>query len=190
MGQKVVAVLPMQHASFIVEELRGVAVDMARHRFGCRVLCRLLEHFATDKATTELIDEVLTEVDELSRHSFGHHVIEHILEHGREEDQRRVLAAIQRDLVGLAMDRHASHVVEKALRGPEVERDRLAHLLRSDPSTITALGQSPFGRFVVRSLAEISGKQYSHKAEGLGAVELNKHGKRLLEDISIGSAMP
>jgi hypothetical protein len=40
--QKIVEVLPVPLASFVVAELSGAAAGTARLNFGCRVLCRLL----------------------------------------------------------------------------------------------------------------------------------------------------
>lgn len=40
--QKVVSHLSAASSRFVAEELRGHAVRMAKHRFGCRILCRPL----------------------------------------------------------------------------------------------------------------------------------------------------
>merc|ERR1712070_1226839 len=45
--QKLVEVLPLPSLSFVAEEMLGAGPEIARHRYGCRVLCRLVErHFA------------------------------------------------------------------------------------------------------------------------------------------------
>merc|ERR1719450_712657 len=53
--QKVVESLPPAMSRFIAEEILGVAGAMARHRYGCRVLCRLFEHCADDAAVAALV---------------------------------------------------------------------------------------------------------------------------------------
>ena len=46
-------------ASFIAEELKCSASDLARHRFGCRIFCRLIEFHAPQVETQELVEEIL-----------------------------------------------------------------------------------------------------------------------------------
>eukprot|EP00438_Fugacium_kawagutii_P029241 Skav229576 [mRNA] locus=scaffold568:769569:775299:+ [translate_table: standard] len=74
------------HAStFIAEELLDSGARFARHRFGCRILCRLLEHCTTESSTQRLISRILedpSEALELCRHNFGHHVVQLVLERG------------------------------------------------------------------------------------------------------------
>jgi len=43
--QKVVSQLTFDAAKFVAEELVGSCGRIARHRFGCRILCRLMEFF-------------------------------------------------------------------------------------------------------------------------------------------------
>merc|ERR1719284_624344 len=40
--QKVVEALPVASVSFVAKELATHAAEAARHRFGCRILCRLV----------------------------------------------------------------------------------------------------------------------------------------------------
>lgn len=79
------------------------------------------------------------------------------LEHGVEYQQRKVFEAILGDPVAFAKGRHASHVVERAfVLGPQTDRIALACGLLEDAATILSLSESPFGSFVVRSVADLS----------------------------------
>merc|ERR1719498_843075 len=71
--QKAIEVMPPALAGFVVNELSGVAVPTAKDRYGCRAICRLLEHCPHDQ-TDCLIHEVLREVSTLCRHSYGNYV--------------------------------------------------------------------------------------------------------------------
>ena len=52
--QKIIEVMPVSHASFVVDELKGVGQEVARHCFGCRVMCRILEHLSpSDSASPD-----------------------------------------------------------------------------------------------------------------------------------------
>lgn len=111
--QQVIEMLPPAQCNFIVQELLGFGASMARHRFGCRILCRLLEHCA-DEADL-LINEVLADAVDLARHAFAHHVLESILEHGTIEQRRKIVLALCSDLQTSLSNRNASSVVEKVL---------------------------------------------------------------------------
>lgn len=116
----------MGRRSFLVEELLGVVDETARHRFGCRLLCRILEHMsAGDKATRDLLDEVLVNVGELCSHTFGSYVVRHILEFGLPEHKHRVASALLPQAKWHAKHRLGSHVVEAALRSCSQE-DQIA----------------------------------------------------------------
>merc|ERR1712070_730653 len=67
---KIVEVLPASSLDFIVEEILGAGVEFARHRYGRRILCRLVQrHGETPIARTdELIEELLSNASDLARH--------------------------------------------------------------------------------------------------------------------------
>merc|ERR1712070_1152286 len=80
--QMVVEVMPMKRSTFVAEEIVGVAARVARHRHGCRIIIRLLEHSASEASTISVVEELLLEAQELLRHSYGHFVLQAVLEHG------------------------------------------------------------------------------------------------------------
>merc|ERR1711865_260821 len=157
--QKIIEVMPVSHASFVVDELKGVGQEVARHCFGCRVLCRILEHLSpNDSSTLELIEEVLADLDELCNHSFGSFVVRHLLEFGLPEHRHRVVTAIQKDLAGYSKHKFGSHVVESALRhaSPE-DQQMLARELLENREHLMVLAANQFGRHVVRALLAMPG---------------------------------
>ena len=58
--QKVIEVLPANATCFVTEELATRAAEAARHRFGCRILCRLIEHHTASSSTGEPDPELQT----------------------------------------------------------------------------------------------------------------------------------
>lgn len=114
---KAIEVMPVDRVGFIAEELLGRGSEVARHRFGCRVLCRILEHLSPrDEASMRLLDEVLVDAERLCIHAFGSIVMRHFLEHGLAQHKRRVAAALLQDVAACAVQRKGSHVVEEADR--------------------------------------------------------------------------
>mmetsp|Transcript_82125 Transcript_82125/g.249092 ORF Transcript_82125/g.249092 Transcript_82125/m.249092 type:complete len:570 (+) Transcript_82125:58-1767(+) len=194
--QKVIEAMPVTLSSFVAEELRGVGPAVARHRYGCRVLCRLLEHTSGSAGLAEVVDELLAQAAELCRHSFGHHVMQSLLEHGQPAQQRRVVAALREDLLGHARHRCASHVVEAALAHcPAADQAAVAAGLLGDgdgPDRMVALAQNQFGSFVARALLRLPGETreaaWGHLQLGAARLKETKPGQRLLRDLGLGSA--
>jgi len=113
--QKIVEILPCDVSSFISTELAGFGVHVAKHRYGCRVLSRLVEHAPSCNETVKLLDEVVSAAAWLCRNAFARHVLQSILEHGSTEHCRKIVTAIRSNLLGLAMHKEASYVVQHAL---------------------------------------------------------------------------
>jgi len=153
--QKVLTQLSSSFSSFVAEELAGSGARFARHQFGCRILCRLLEHCSTEEATQQLVKEILADEPlKLCQHNFGHHVAKSILEHGDDEHREFIANVLQSEVVENAKHRNASFVVEAALNycSEEDQSSLRAELLF--PEVVADLEQSRFGHFVARTLLE------------------------------------
>lgn len=188
--QEVVKVMPTTLVSFVAKELASAGAHAARHRYGCRIVCRLLEHTAADEATAALVDEILADAADLSRHVFGHHVIKSALEHGLDRQRLRIARALMPELMRNARNRNSSYVIEAALTHCPLEGQQAiaAELLRS-PSEIAALAHSQFGHHVMRALLRLPGEESAtamHFMQKAAAqLAASKHGRRLLEDLRI-----
>lgn len=150
--QKVVSQLNVSTSSFIAEELAGNCARIVRHRFGCRIFCRLLEFCGTQDSTQQLINELLNEAEELCCHNFGHHVIQSVLEHGNEEQHRHVATALLADTLQIAKHKHGSYLIERAVNDccHEDQQAILMKLVNSD--ALAELALSEYGCYVIRSL--------------------------------------
>merc|ERR1711963_628045 len=92
---KIIEVLPASFCGFIVDELYGLGAEAARHRYGCRTMCRLQEHCTMLRSVATLIEMTLKDARDLCSHEFGHHVIEAILAHGLPAHKHLIAAATQ-----------------------------------------------------------------------------------------------
>jgi len=155
--QTIIELMPVAQASFIVDELKDAPFDIARHIFGCRVLCRILEHLSpSDSSTIELVDEVFKTIEDLCNHCFGSFVVRHLLEYGLPQHRQRVVSALRTNLVGYTQHKFGSHVVEAALRHAALEDKKLlAQELLSDRDQLQNLAGNQFGRHVVRALLSV-----------------------------------
>lgn len=157
---KAVEVMPPGRAGFIPKELLGHGSEEARHRFGCRILCRVLEHYVSprDETTMKLLDEVLKDADHLCTHAFGSIVIRHFLEHGLAEHKRCVVEALRKNLMHCAQQRKGSHVVEAAFQYCSPEDCRLlAQQILGNDEQLLELATGQFGRHVLVTLLRMDG---------------------------------
>jgi len=157
--QKIIEVMPLSAVQFVSEELEGMGAKTARHRYGCRVLCRLLEHHAGDAGsqgpTARLITEVLDNAVPLCFHAFGHHVVECGIEHGSVEQQHDIALALQENILRACKHRSGTYVLQKALLFcPPRDQQAIAGAILSYPGNLAVLANS-CGASVVKTLLQM-----------------------------------
>lgn len=145
--QKVIEFMPRCRFQFIAEELEGVGANIARHVYGCRIICRLLEHGGYEMS---LVAEILNEVDELCGHRYGSHVLSSVLEHGSVDQRREIIRSLRKNLGRQIAQRHFCKLLEDAVVYCAASDMQLivADLLAS-PSGLALLSQSQHGRYVI-----------------------------------------
>jgi len=181
--QRVVELMPATLSSFVSSEILGVGAEIARHRFGCRILCRLLEHSSTQPSTIQLINETLSEARELCCHSYAHHVMESVLEHGTADQKHWIALVLQADPLGYATDAHAPYVIESALRNCSlVDRRAIGAAFLADKDGVLFLAEHTSGIHVVRAL-----RNYSEQSSSIAALLQEK--KCRLQSRDNGSAL-
>jgi len=186
--QKIVTQLTWRPgASFVASELRHSAADLARHRFGCRIFCRLIEFHAAQETTQELVEEVLQEAEDLCCHPFGHHVAQAILEHGSQKHRDAVAATIDGNPLAFAKNQNASYLVERVLTS--CSDCYQESLLLELSSSLVDLALSRYGCYVARAVVEHPKTDWKLETAKLTAVrqELNKtkHGQYLMADLGL-----
>eukprot|EP00438_Fugacium_kawagutii_P019178 Skav219367 [mRNA] locus=scaffold76:609536:611115:- [translate_table: standard] len=185
--QKMVTHLTWHSCSFVAEELQGdSASHYARHRFGCRIFCRLIEFHSDKEPTLMLVEEVLQEAEDLCCHPFGHHVAQSVLEHGSEEHREIVSATIDRNPLGYARNQNASYLVERVLASNSRYQESL---LAELSSCLEDIALSRYGCYVARAVVEHPKTNRPLEISKLTAIrsELNKtkHGQYLLADLGL-----
>jgi len=179
--QKCIEVMPADSLNFVVNELAAYPkgwVAVARHRFGCRVIERLLEH-CSQEMTEMLMLAVVADAHTLCCHPFGNYVIQHVLEYGSPAHRSQVVAAlIEADVVALAQHRMACNVIEKALENcGSKEQQALAQAILSVPPSLVSLRCSRYGRHVVRQLISVLPPKMYEEAMSQLKSGSQKHGK-------------
>jgi len=120
--QRVIELVPPRSVQFILDELAS-SWDMSavvQHRFGCRLLERMFEHFTACPSAASTLDFFLAngafgDLKGHCYHMFGTHVMQHMMEYGSYEQQLLVCNALRSDLRKAALDEFAVGVLDKAL---------------------------------------------------------------------------
>jgi len=185
--QKSIVVMPPHAIHFILHELSffsGGWVGVVKHRFGCRVVERLLEHCKSD-VTTPIVAAVVAEIDLLAKHPFANYVVQHILEYVPAHRHQVVNALIQVGVPLLAQHRVASNIVEKAFEHGDVKSQvLLAEAVLSSPYAIVEMGCSRYGSFTVRRMLEalqdpLHSMAVHQLAEAIPSLRASKHGRHI-----------
>jgi hypothetical protein len=184
--QEIVKMLPSASTAWIPQELMGVGSEAARHRFGCRILCRLLEHYSpSDEYAVALLTEVFADAPALVRHAYGTYVVRHGLEFGLVGHRQQIVYALWSDMFGNAKHKQGSRVVEAALTFcADADRDAIANELASNPGNLVALAKSESGRHVVKALLRMP--QWSrvialHLQPSIAEIRESKYGKSVAD---------
>lgn len=94
--------------------------SIVQHRFGCRLLERIFEHFTACPSARSALEFFLAngafgDISAHCYHMFGTHVMQHLMEYGSYEQQLLVCAGLRKDLQKAASDEFAVGVLDKAL---------------------------------------------------------------------------
>lgn len=173
--QKFIQIVPPENIQFIVTEVQDNALYIACHRFGCRILQRLLEHCKASQ-TESLINRILADATSLCRHQYGNFILQHILQYGSPSQRSAVADMVLADIIRLSKHRLASHIVSCALvHCSRKDVQRLTHAVLCDEAQLYNLSRREYGSFVVREV---------HRAARL----LESHGVLMNEDMQGASA--
>jgi len=158
---KIIEVMPSAALSFVVEKIAGKGpVVVAKHRFGCRVLERLIEH-CDDVMIGAVVEEIVAKSRALCAHDFGNFVIQHLLEHWPSK-RDTILQSMIPDLPMLAVNKSAAHVVQKAMDWCDEDSKKAIVVALLDGKSPHSLGEvacSRPGSYVVEQLQGISHRQ-------------------------------
>mmetsp|Transcript_57123 Transcript_57123/g.148722 ORF Transcript_57123/g.148722 Transcript_57123/m.148722 type:complete len:289 (+) Transcript_57123:245-1111(+) len=187
--QKFITVLSPGSLQFIVDELlQGSAEKAAKHKFGCRVFQRLVEH-GTIKQVAQLLKPVLTDFLALAQHQYGNYVVQHLLEYSSPEHRRRIAGLVEQNLRTLVLDPFGSAVVSGSLnKAPIGCQVSLARALVQQPGCLVLLACMKHGCVAAtRVLRVLRGEELEEARRVMlaekGALRASKLGQELLQCI-------
>jgi len=166
--QKCISTIRPLDLQFIVDELmqagKGAVCKAARHRYGCRVVQRLLEHCPTEQKN-RLVEELLTETVTLCTHIFGNYVMQHILEHGTDVHILSLTQILTEHASTVCSDPHGSAVLEKCFsHASPTAQVALANALVMEPDKLATMGCTRHGNRAAKQALAVADLQHRSNA--------------------------
>lgn len=192
--QKCIVRLRPEASQFIVDELAarpGMAAQAARHKYGCRIMQRLLEHCGAT-LTAVLIEDVLGDILQMAQHPYGNYVIQQILQHGLAEQRGRVGRVLEHDVTTVVMDTYGCAVVYKALcHAPAPERMALARSLLREPGVMVGMSCTRHGHLATKQLLQVlEGEERAQAHQQLskctGSLRASRYGRQVAAALQPG----
>jgi hypothetical protein len=141
-------------------------VDMAKHRFGCRIFLRLIEH-CWEGYKQWLAAPLMANVVGLSRDKYANFCIQYILEYGTSEHRSEILASVIAEATWLAKesgkDHFAGEVVAKALKHGFMEQ--CLELAEALLGQVVEMAFTRFGKDIVIEMLRLP--QVSERVRGV-----------------------
>lgn len=171
--QKYIMTMNSSACRFIIEELtvRGLPglSRVARDRYGCRILQRIMEHVQHPQLV-DMLDFLVKDGVVLSTHRYGTYVMQHLLEHGSDAHRRHLIRDLAAHAELVSVNNDACMVLESAFaHGPQESQELLLTALLKTGSAIAAMAHMRRGHPVVLAMLQL-----------LGSDELSE-GRRQLE---------
>jgi hypothetical protein len=153
---RAIQVFPASRYAFVLSALhsKGFA-DVSKHKFGCRVVCRLIEH-CRDEQLNEFMGELLENIESLAKHQYGNFVVQTIIEQGsswQSSWRASVIVKLLQVFPSLCMDRSGSLVAQKVL---EICDDVVNSAVESlNAENLIEVACSRYGSYVIEQLASM-----------------------------------
>jgi hypothetical protein len=186
--QRCVELMRPSNVDFILQEMRieKSSSQFACHRYGCRVLERLIEHFPHG-ILSSFLEDIVEKVQLLVFDPFGNFVIQHLLEHGSVDQKRRIDEGISTDIHTMDMDNFACSDLDKALRYTPSPKDIAAAILE-DGCLLVDMALMRSGLTTVeRLLMDLKGKDWENASaqilDRLPELLQTKHGRKVVQTV-------
>merc|ERR1719277_852214 len=102
--QKIVVKLRPQSLQFVIDEIVEAGVlQVARHKYGCRVIQRLIEH-CEELQVQEVIGDLLRNFRLLAKRPYSNYVLQHMLQYGSEVVQTKAMNIVGGSVLELGSD--------------------------------------------------------------------------------------
>lgn len=125
--QKCIECLSPHNTQFIIDELMarpGSISYAARHKYGCRIVQRLLES-CLPQQVSGLIETLLADAFQIARHPYGNYVMQHLLVYGTADQKCRLGTVLAENAAAMGQDDYGSAVMTAAMIYSCLEQQKL-----------------------------------------------------------------
>lgn len=155
--QKFIVLLGPPCSSWVIEEImqNRYALLAARHRYGCRVIQRLLEHSDLEQLY-DMVELIISDITALTLHAYANYVVQHLLQHGTTPYQRhRLSRKLVDNYVDVSQDAHAAAVVVQVLQhGFSEEQRDMARLISSHAGVVATMAHTRYGHQALKTILQ------------------------------------
>jgi pumilio RNA-binding family len=158
--QKCISTMRPSASQFIIDEIMHGGANavgrVARHRYSCRILQRLLEHCSSEQMSG-LVENLLDDAVPLATHIYANYVMQHLLEYGTEKQVHRLtqLLADHASMVGENM--FGCGVLHKAFEHADQEAQVvLADAILGQAHLVMAMACSRHGNAAVKLALQVA----------------------------------
>mmetsp|Transcript_126471 Transcript_126471/g.328470 ORF Transcript_126471/g.328470 Transcript_126471/m.328470 type:complete len:359 (+) Transcript_126471:57-1133(+) len=172
--QKCIVMLRPHAVQFVVDEIaRAGLLATARHKYGCRILQRLIEH-CSDEQVRPVVNELLLHFQSLCQHQYGNYVVTHLLEHATDKQQAALCMLIRQNVRILGEHPHGCAVLGAALTCDIASlRTDVARTILSEPSLIGIMASMRHGHVAVKNMLRLlEGDDYQAAVDALSTESL------------------
>jgi len=146
--QKCINTMQPESLQFIIDVLtqgEGVVVQVAKHRYACRVLQHLLKACPPSQVS-EIAESVLEEASALACHNYGNYAVQYLMKFGSEEHKYRLARRIEQNVAGICQSVVGGTVIETAIThaAPE-DKVWIARSVAQDPELLLTLAKARLG---------------------------------------------
>lgn len=161
--QVAVRVIPIDHVQFMVDVFFGHLDYLATHRYGCRVVQRLLEKVEAPSMISRMMLGLHACSARLIADQFGNYVPQHIMETGNPQDRDMIVNVVLQHVFSYSSQKFASNVVEKCVKyGNDQQRRRMMLELSADDghgeNKLFLLIRDSYGNYVIRMFSTTNSK--------------------------------
>jgi len=151
--RKVITSMSPPCLNFIVAELLSqgpqIVLELARHRYGCRILEGLLTHCPFEQVSG-LVEALWPEAAALCMHMYGNFVMQQLLEHAPSTLRSQLFQVIHAKLVAMGLNFYGSTVLVKAMSyGNDREKLSLSRAILSVNGLLSAIAKSRHGKAIL-----------------------------------------
>lgn len=156
--QKCIQTVGASSAQFIVDELSrrgpGAIAQVARHKYGCRIIQRLLESLP-EARVRRLSEGLLVHGSATCFHPYGNYAMQHLIAYGTAKQRSEITRALAHRAREVAENRFACAVVSRALEYGDVDDQALlVQAVLKVPRLLDTMTGTHYGRSTVRLLRQ------------------------------------